>query len=90
MATTINLGNGNNSQTDIPDKGKVNFHNTTNKSVTLTTPQGINPAGDTDIAANATSSDFTVSANTGDVLTYTWDNTGSAALATRSGTIKVT
>ena len=90
MATTINLGNTDNSQIDIPDKGKVNFKNITSVSVTLTTPQGINPQGTKDIAPSATSIDFTISANKNAILAYSWDDTKSKALATRGGTIKVT
>jgi hypothetical protein len=90
MPTTINLGTGSNGETDIPDNGQVNFANTTSVSITLTTPQGINPAGTTDIAASATSRNFTVSGNKNAVLDYSWDDTGSMKRATRGGTIKVT
>lgn len=90
MSTTIDLGTTNNGETDIPDNGQVNFKNTTAVSITLTTPQGINPPGSYEIAAGATSRNFTISGNKNAILDYSWDDTGSKARATRGGTIKVT
>ena len=92
MATiTIDLGTANNPEQTISELNKVKFHNTTNVSITLTTPQGMNPQGDTVIASGATKTQngFTISANPGAQLGYTWKDTDSAALATRSGTIRV-
>lgn len=90
MATTIGLGITNNGETQIPDKGKVNFKNNETVAITLTTQQGINPPGTTDIAVGATSSDFTVSGNKNAVLDYSWVDTGSMKRSPRTGTIKVT
>ena len=90
MTTNINLGTSSNGETDVPDKGQVQFTNTTSVSITLTTPQGINPPGSYEIAASGTSRTFTVSGNKNAILNYGWDDTGSMKRATRGGTIKVT
>ena len=88
---TIELGNGSNPEETIPGTNKVKFKNTTTTAITLTTPQGLNPQGQTNIAAGATETQngFTISANPGAVLTYGWDDENSRKRDARSGTIRI-
>ena len=93
---TINLGTGDNGETDIPSASattdKIKFKNITAVEITLTTPQGMNPRGDTDIAAGETETQngFTISSNAAATYDYSWENKDSKARATRTGTIRVT
>ena len=71
---------------------KIKFKNTTAVEIVLFTPQGINPQGETDIAAGATEtrSGFKLSSNKKATYEYSWDNKESPEAAPRTGTIRVT
>lgn len=86
---TITLGTSSQGETPIPKADKVNFKNSTGSATILTTPQGMNPQGQTPIAVNETSRDFNLTANVGSSLAYGW-TVPDHERATRGGTIKVT
>ena len=71
---------------------KIKFKNITAVEITLFTPQGINPQGDTVIAAGATEtrSGFKISSNKKATYGYSWDGDESPEAAPRTGTIRVT
>jgi hypothetical protein len=89
----IELGSSSNPEENISNTDKVQFTNTsTTVTITLTTPRGMSPQGTTDIAplATETNKGFTISADPNATLEYSWDDKDSMAMATRTGTIRVT
>jgi len=88
----IGLGESSNRPIGLGKGTKVKFLNTTDETIVLTTPLGINPGKDTTIKKNKIKrkNGFKITGNTGSSQKYTWDDKKSSELATRSGTIRVT
>jgi len=95
---TINLGDKANREIKIKGEKvfstRLFFKNTGAVAITLKTPQGINPQGDTHIAVGATETrnGFRLTSNKKATYDYSWcwPDDDSPELATRSGTIRVT
>lgn len=88
----IGLGKSSNGAIGLEKETKVKFLNTTNETIVLTTPQGINPGKDTTIKKKKIKrkNGFKITGNKGSSQKYTWADEDSSELNTRSGTIRVT
>lgn len=65
----------------------IAWHNDTRSDISLNPPSCVSPPGQTDIAAGATSKNFTVNGTKGQSYDYSFDV--GAELGTRNGTIAV-